>query len=192
MNISENKYNNLLGSEKIFKTISIVAGQIDQKAFVIGGYVRDQILNRTTKDIDIVTVGSGIELAKKTAEFLNSSTVKVFKNFGTAMISVGDFEVQFVGARKESYRKDSRNPIVENGTVEEDQNRRDFTINALAISLNKGNYGAFIDPFNGIKDLKEKMLKTPLDPNITFSDDPLRMMRAIRFSSQLNLSLIHI
>ena len=177
MNISENKYNNLLGSEKIFKTISSVAGQIDQKAFVIGGYVRDQILNRTTKDIDIVTVGSGIELAKKTAEVLNSSTVKVFKNFGTAMINVGDLEVQFVGARKESYRKDSRNPIVENGTVEEDQNRRDFTINALAISLNKGNYGAFIDPFNGIKDLKEKMLKTPLDPNITFSDDPI-IMRA--------------
>ena len=189
MNISENKYNNLLGSEKIFKTISSVAGQIDQKAFVIGGYVRDQILNRTTKDIDIVTVGSGIELAKKTAKVLNSSTVKVFKNFGTAMINVGDLEVQFVGARKESYRKDSRNPIVENGTVEEDQNRRDFTINALAISLNKGNYGAFIDPFNGIKDLKEKMLKTPLDPNITFSDDPLRMMRAIRFSSQLNFEI---
>ena len=162
LNISENKYNNLLGSEKIFKAISSVAGQIDQKAFVIGGYVRDQILNRTTKDIDIVTVGSGIELAKKTAEVLNSSTVKVFKNFGTAMINVGDLEVQFVGARKESYRKDSRNPIVENGTVEEDQNRRDFTINALAISLNKGNYGAFIDPFNGIKDLKEKMLKNTI------------------------------
>ena len=189
MNISENKYNNLLGSEKIFKTISSVAGQIDQKAFVIGGYVRDQILNRTTKDIDIVTIGSGIELAKKTAEVLNSSTVKVFKNFGTAMINVGELEVQFVGARKESYRKDSRNPTVENGTVEEDQNRRDFTINALAISLNKGNYGEFIDPFNGIKDLKEKRLKTPLDPNITFSDDPLRMMRAIRFSSQLDFEI---
>ena len=145
LNISENKYNNLLGSDKIFKTISSIADQIDQKAFVIGGYVRDQILNRTTKDIDIVTIGSGIELAKKTANFLNISPVKVFKNFGTAMINVGDLEVQFVGARKESYRKDSRNPIVENGTVEEDQNRRDFTINALAISLNKENYGAFID-----------------------------------------------
>ena len=189
MNISENKYHNLLGSEKIFKTISSIAGKIDQKTFVIGGYVRDQILNRTTKDIDIVTIGSGIELAKKTANFLNISPVKVFKNFGTAMINVGDLEVQFVGARKESYRKDSRNPIVENGTVEEDQNRRDFTINALAISLNKENYGAFIDPFNGIKDLKEKRLKTPLDPNITFSDDPLRMMRAIRFSSQLDFRI---
>jgi poly(A) polymerase len=189
LNISENKYHNLLGSEKIFKTISSIAGKIDQKTFVIGGYVRDQILNRNTKDIDIVTLGSGIELAKKTAEVLNSSTVKVFKNFGTAMVNVGDLEVQFVGARKESYRKDSRNPIVENGTVEEDQNRRDFTINALAISLNKGNYGAFIDPFNGIKDLKEKRLKTPLDPNITFSDDPLRMMRAIRFSSQLDFEI---
>ena len=189
MNISENKYNNLLGSEKIFKTISSVAEQIDQKVFVTGGYVRDQILNRTTKDIDIVTIGSGIELAKKTAKVLNSSTVKIFKNFGTAMINIGDLEVQFVGARKESYRKNSRNPIVENGTVEEDQNRRDFTINALAISLNKNNYGEFIDPFNGIKDLKEKRLKTPLNPNITFSDDPLRMMRAIRFSSQLDFEI---
>ena len=168
MNISENKYGDLLGSEKIFKTISNVAGKIDQQAFVIGGYVRDQILKRETKDIDIVTLGSGIELAKKTAKVLNCSPVKIFKNFGTAMINVGEIEVQFVGARKESYRKNSRNPVVEDGTIEEDQNRRDFTINALAISLNKKDYGEFIDPFNGTQDLNEKVLKTPLDPDITF------------------------
>ena len=189
MNISENKYGDLLGSEKIFKTISNVAGKIDQQAFVIGGYVRDQILKRETKDIDIVTLGSGIELAKKTAKVLNCSPVKIFKNFGTAMINVGEIEVQFVGARKESYRKNSRNPVVEDGTIEEDQNRRDFTINALAISLNKKDYGEFIDPFNGTQDLNEKVLKTPLDPDITFSDDPLRMMRAIRFSSQLDFNI---
>ena len=189
MNISENKYGDLLGSEKIFKTISNVAGKIDQQAFVIGGYVRDQILKRETKDIDIVTLGSGIELAKKTAKVLNCSPVKIFKNFGTAMINVGEIEVQFVGARKESYRKNSRNPVVEDGTIEEDQNRRDFTINALAISLNKKDYGEFIDPFNGSQDLNEKVLKTPLDPDITFSDDPLRMMRAIRFSSQLDFNI---
>ena len=189
MNISENKYGDLLGSEKIFKTISNVADKIDQQAFVIGGYVRDQILKRETKDIDIVTLGSGIELAKKTAKVLNCSPVKIFKNFGTAMINVGEIEVQFVGARKESYRKNSRNPVVEDGTIEEDQNRRDFTINALAISLNKKDYGEFIDPFNGTQDLNEKVLKTPLDPDITFSDDPLRMMRAIRFSSQLDFNI---
>ena len=189
MNISENKYGDLLGSEKIFKTISNVAGKIDQQAFVIGGYVRDQILKRETKDIDIVTLGSGIELAKKTAKVLNCSPVKIFKNFGTAMINVGEIEVQFVGARKESYRKNSRNPVVEDGTIEEDQNRRDFTIHALAISLNKKDYGEFIDPFNGTQDLNEKVLKTPLDPDITFSDDPLRMMRAIRFSSQLDFNI---
>ena len=189
MNISENKYGDLLGSEKIFKTISNVAGKIDQQAFVIGGYVRDQILKRETKDIDIVTLGSGIELAKKTAKVLNCSPVKIFKNFGTAMINVGEIEVQFVGARKESYRKNSRNPVVEDGTIEEDQNRRDFTINALAISLNKKDYGKFIDPFNGTQDLNEKVLKTPLNPDITFSDDPLRMMRAIRFSSQLDFNI---
>jgi|TARA_B110000971_G_scaffold34192_2_gene31999 poly(A) polymerase len=189
LNISENKYGDLLGSEKIFKTISNVAGKIDQQAFVIGGYVRDQILKRETKDIDIVTLGSGIELAKKTAKVLNCSPVKIFKNFGTAMINVGEIEVQFVGARKESYRKNSRNPVVEDGTIEEDQNRRDFTINALAISLNKKDYGEFIDPFNGTQDLNEKVLKTPLDPDITFSDDPLRMMRAIRFSSQLDFNI---
>jgi len=166
-----------------------VGNEIGQNAFVIGGYVRDQLLNRETKDIDIVAIGSGIDFAKKTAKKLKSSTVKVFKSFGTAMIIVDDIEVQFVGARKESYRSNSRNPKVETGTFEEDQKRRDFTINALAISLNSKDYGQLIDPFNGLNDLKNKILKTPLDPNLTFSDDPLRMMRAIRFSSQLNFKI---
>lgn len=166
-----------------------MGNEIGQNAFVIGGYVRDQLLNRETKDIDIVAIGSGIDFAKKTAKKLKSSTVKVFKSFGTAMIIVDDIEVQFVGARKESYRSNSRNPKVETGTFEEDQKRRDFTINALAISLNSKDYGQLIDPFNGLNDLKNKILKTPLDPNLTFSDDPLRMMRAIRFSSQLNFKI---
>lgn len=189
MNISENRYNNLLKSKRIFETISNVGNEIGQDAFVIGGYVRDQLLNRETKDIDIVAIGSGIDFAKKTAKKLKSSPIKVFKSFGTAMIIVDDIEVQFVGARKESYRSNSRNPKVETGTFEEDQKRRDFTINALAISLNSKDYGQLIDPFNGLNDLKNKILKTPLDPNLTFSDDPLRMMRAIRFSSQLNFKI---
>ena len=189
MNISENRYNNLLKSKRIFETISNVGNEIGQDAFVIGGYVRDQLLNRETKDIDIVAIGSGIDFAKKTAKKLKSSPIKVFKSFGTAMIIVDDIEVQFVGARKESYRSNSRNPKVETGTFEEDQKRRDFTINALAISLNSKDYGQLIDPFNGLNDLKNKILKTPLDPNLTFSDDPLRMMRAIRFSSQLDFKI---
>ena len=189
MNISENRYSNLLKSKRIFETISNVVNEIGQDAFVIGGYVRDQLLNRETKDIDIVAIGSGIDFAKKTAKKLKSSTVKVFKSFGTAMIIVDDIEVQFVGARKESYRSNSRNPKIETGTFEEDQKRRDFTINALAISLNSKDYGQLIDPFNGLNDLKNKILKTPLDPDLTFSDDPLRMMRAIRFSSQLNFKI---
>lgn len=166
-----------------------MGNEIGQDAFVIGGYVRDQLLNRETKDIDIVAIGSGIDFAKKTAKKLKSSPVKIFKSFGTAMIIVDDIEVQFVGARKESYRSNSRNPKVEIGTFEEDQKRRDFTINALAISLNSKDYGRLIDPFNGLNDLKNKILKTPLDPNLTFSDDPLRMMRAIRFSSQLDFKI---
>ena len=189
MNISENRYSNLLKSKRIFETISNVGNEIGQDAFVIGGYVRDQLLNRETKDIDIVAIGSGIDFAKKTAKKLKSSPVKIFKSFGTAMIIVDDIEVQFVGARKESYRSNSRNPKVEIGTFEEDQKRRDFTINALAISLNSKDYGQLIDPFNGLNDLKNKILKTPLDPNLTFSDDPLRMMRAIRFSSQLDFKI---
>jgi poly(A) polymerase len=178
-----------LKSKRIFETISNVVNEIGQDAFVIGGYVRDQLLNRETKDIDIVAIGSGIDFAKKTAKKLKSSPIKVFKSFGTAMIIVDDIEVQFVGARKESYRSNSRNPKIETGTFEEDQKRRDFTINALAISLNSKDYGQLIDPFNGLNDLKNKILKTPLDPDLTFSDDPLRMMRAIRFSSQLNFKI---
>ena len=189
MNISGNSYIDFLKPSIIFKTISKIADQIDQPVFVIGGFVRDHILKKETKDIDIVTLGSGIDLANKVSKELNSSPVKIFKNFGTAMILVNDIEIQFVGARKESYRNDSRNPIVENGTIKEDQNRRDFTVNALAISLNKKSYGEFIDPFNGLIDLKNKVLKTPLNPDITFSDDPLRMMRAIRFCSQLDFKI---
>ena len=189
LNTSGNSYIDLLNPPTIFKTISKIADQLNQPVFVIGGFVRDQILKRETKDIDIVTLGSGIDLAKKISKELDSSPVKIFKNFGTAMILVDDIEIQFVGARKESYKSDSRNPIVENGTIEEDQNRRDFTVNALAISLNKNSFGEFIDPFNGLIDLKNKVLKTPLDPDITFSDDPLRMMRAIRFCSQLDFKI---
>ena len=189
MNTSGNSYSDLLNPPTIFKTISKIADQLNQPVFVIGGFVRDQILKRETKDIDIVTLGSGIDLAKKISKELDSSPVKIFKNFGTAMILVDDIEIQFVGARKESYKSDSRNPIVENGTIEEDQNRRDFTVNSLAISLNKSSFGEFIDPFNGLIDLKNKVLKTPLDPDITFSDDPLRMMRAIRFCSQLDFKI---
>ncbi len=189
LNTSGNSYSDLLNPPTIFKTISKIADQLNQPVFVIGGFVRDQILKRETKDIDIVTLGSGIDLAKKISKELDSSPVKIFKNFGTAMILVDDIEIQFVGARKESYKSDSRNPVVENGTIEEDQNRRDFTVNALAISLNKSSFGEFIDPFNGLIDLKNKVLKTPLDPDITFSDDPLRMMRAIRFCSQLDFKI---
>lgn len=175
----------------IFKTIS---GLIEnEKVFVIGGFVRDLLLERPCKDIDIVIEGSGIELANRVAEKVKASQVSVFKNFGTAMIKLDDgYEIEFVGARKESYNRDSRKPIVEDGTIEEDQNRRDFRINAMAISLSPSNYGELIDPFNGLQDLKEKLIRTPLEPGITYSDDPLRMMRAIRFASQLNFSVHHI
>ena len=189
MNTLEDKHIQFLKPNSIFRTISYIADQMNQEAYVIGGFVRDQILKRKTKDIDIVTLGSGIELAKKITNELSTSSVKVFKNFGTAMIMVNDLEIQFVGARKESYRSDSRNPIVENGTIGEDQNRRDFTINALAISLNNSTYGDFTDPFGGLNDLNNQLLKTPLNPVITFKDDPLRMMRAIRFASQLNFHI---
>ncbi|MTI22573.1 HD domain-containing protein [Fulvivirga sp. RKSG066] len=174
-----------LNDISIFKTVASCAQKLDLESYVVGGYVRDLVLKRSSKDIDFVCVGSGIALATEVSKALNSAKLSVFKNFGTAMVKHKDWELEFVGARKESYRKDSRKPIVEDGTLEDDQNRRDFTINAMAISLQAHNYGAVIDPFNGLKDLKRKTIRTPLDPSITFSDDPLRMMRAVRFASQL-------
>ncbi len=175
---------------KIFDIIHQAAASIHVDAYVIGGYVRDLILERESKDIDIVAIGSGIDLANEVAKKIGGKThVNVFKNFGTAMLNYKGFEIEFVGARKESYNRDSRKPIVEDGTLEDDQNRRDFTINALAISLNDGNYGDLKDPFGGIKDISLKRITTPLDPDITYSDDPLRMMRAIRFASQLNFEI---
>jgi len=177
-------------NNKIFRSISEVAGQMQQKTYVIGGYVRDIFLQRPSKDIDIVTLGSGIALAEQVAGYMKiRSKVTVFKNFGTAQLKYRNFDIEFVGARKESYRSDSRKPIVEDGTLEDDQNRRDFTINALAFGLNKDNYGQLIDPFNGLKDIKNRIIRTPLDPSVTFSDDPLRMMRAIRFSAQLGFEI---
>ncbi|UII30315.1 CCA tRNA nucleotidyltransferase [Fulvivirga ulvae] len=173
----------------IFKIVSEAAGELQVETYVIGGFVRDILLKRPSKDIDFVCVGSGIALAKTVAARLGNARVNVFKNFGTAMISYRDWELEFVGARKESYRKESRKPIVEDGTLEDDQNRRDFTINALAIGLSEHNFGKLIDPFGGLKDLKRKTLRTPLDPDVTFSDDPLRMMRAIRFATQLNFDV---
>lgn len=175
----------------IFKIIEQASQELNLESYVIGGYVRDFILGRDfKKDIDVVALGSGIDLALKVSELIpNKPKVQVFKNYGTAMLRYKDMDIEFVGARKESYLQESRNPIVENGTLEDDQNRRDFTINALAISLNKNNYGALIDPFNGLEDLNNKCIKTPLNPDITYSDDPLRMMRAIRFATQLNFKI---
>lgn len=175
----------------VFDTISAAAANSNVSCYVIGGYVRDYLLKRgAAKDIDIVAVGSGIALAKEVASLLPGTTkVQYFKNFGTAMIKTPEIELEFVGARKESYQRDSRKPIVEDGSLQDDQNRRDFTINAMAFSLNKENFGELLDPFNGISDLKNKIIRTPLDPDITYSDDPLRMMRAIRFATQLNFEI---
>lgn len=174
----------------VFKTISGVADENGRECYVIGGFVRDIFLHRPSKDIDIVVVGSGIELAEKVAvELGKKAKLTVFKNFGTAQIKFKDIEIEFVGARKESYTRNSRKPVVEDGTLEDDQNRRDFTINALALCLNKNRFGELVDPFNGMIDLENFVLRTPLDPDITFSDDPLRMMRGIRFSAQLRFFL---
>jgi poly(A) polymerase len=176
--------------KEIFKLLSEAAQELGYPTYIIGGYVRDRLLKRPSKDMDVVCVGSGIELAQKLASKLKPRPkVVVFKRFGTAMLNFKRLEVEFVGARKESYRKESRKPAVEDGTLEDDQNRRDFTINAMGISLNEGSYGALVDPFGGVGHLEEKLIKTPLDPNVTFSDDPLRMMRAIRFATQLNFSI---
>ena len=176
--------------DPLFKLISDIAIANNTEAYVIGGYVRDLIMERPSNDVDIVVLGSGIDFADKVANAIGKSVkVTVFKNFGTAMLHHNNYEIEFVGARKESYRKNSRKPIVENGTLEDDQNRRDFTINALAIGLGKKDHGKLTDPFNGIEDIKNRIIRTPLDPFVTFSDDPLRMMRAIRFSAQLNFTI---
>jgi len=170
----------------LFKKIGAAADKLQMPCFLIGGFVRDKLIHRASKDADIVCVGDGILLAQEVAQLLHPKpNVHFFKTFGTAQIKVNDFDIEFVGARKESYQESSRKPMVENGTIEDDQNRRDFTINALAIGLNKSNFGNLIDPFDGLLDLESKILRTPLNPDITFSDDPLRMMRCIRFASQL-------
>jgi len=176
---------------KIFNVISEAARELNIEAYVVGGYVRDLLLERDCKDIDFVCVGSGIELAERAAQKIDPRlVVTVFKNFGTAHFRWYDLDLEFVGARKESYQRDSRKPIVEEGTLQDDQNRRDFTINALALSLNKNSFGELLDPFNGLQDLENKIIRTPLEPDVTFSDDPLRMMRAIRFATQLDFTIL--
>jgi poly(A) polymerase len=180
---------NICRNDHIFDVVHETAVEMEAEAYVIGGYVRDLILERTSKDIDIVVVGSGIQLAKKVGQKLGNKKVAVFKNFGTAQLRYKDKEIEFVGARKESYRRDSRKPIVEDGSLEDDQKRRDFTINALAIGLGKDNLNQWVDPFNGMEDLRNKIIRTPLAPDQTFSDDPLRMMRAIRFATQLDFTI---
>lgn len=185
-----NNYKQAL-TNNIFKVISLAATELELECYVIGGFVRDYILQRGEhKDIDIVAVGSGIELAQKVSELLSHKPkVQIFKNYGTAMLRAYNMEVEFVGARKESYSEDSRNPDVKSGSLEDDQNRRDFTINALALSLNEDTYGNLLDPFNGLQDLSAGVIRTPLDPDITYSDDPLRMLRAVRFASQLQFRI---
>jgi poly(A) polymerase len=173
----------------VFKVASEIVTEQNLEAYVIGGYVRDLILNRPSKDIDIVVIGNGLDLAKACAEKLRVKKVSLFENFGTAQFVYKDLDVEFVGARKESYRKDSRKPIVEDGTLKDDQDRRDFTINALALSLHKENFGELIDPFNGVEDLENQIIRTPLEPSRTYSDDPLRMMRAVRFATQLDFRI---
>lgn len=175
----------------IFKIISKSARELNLESYVIGGYVRDFILKRGThKDIDVVAIGSGIELARQVSKNLpDIPKVQIFKTYGTAMLRFEDLEIEFVGARRESYSEDSRNPVVENGTLEDDQRRRDFTINALAFNLSEDAFGELLDPFNGVSDINKKIIRTPLNPDITYSDDPLRMLRAIRFASQLGFEI---
>lgn len=173
----------------LFRTLGKIADAQGKRVFAIGGFTRDILLGRPCKDIDIVVEGSGIELAEEAADVLKAGRVSVFRNFGTAMFRLGDLEVEFVGARKESYERGSRKPIVENGTIEDDQRRRDFTINALALSLNRATFGDLVDPFGGVNDLRNKRIRTPLDPDITYSDDPLRMLRAVRFAAQLGFKI---
>ncbi len=176
--------------KQIFRLISRAADEMKVECYVIGGYVRDFFLLRPSNDIDVVAIGKGVELAELVASKLGRNTsLTVFKNFGTAQIKHNEYEIEFVGARKESYRSDSRKPVVEDGSMEDDQKRRDFTINAMAFSLNEEHFGAFLDPFNGLQDLEDLIIRTPLDPDITFSDDPLRMMRAVRFASQLGFDI---
>ena len=173
----------------VFKIVTEIADEKGLECYVIGGFVRDLILRRPSKDIDIVVVGSGLDLARKVSKYLGNIKVHEFKNFGTAMLHYKGSEIEFVGARKESYQHDSRKPVVESGTLNDDQRRRDFTINSLALSLNNSTYGELTDPFNGLQDLNDGIIRTPLDPDITYSDDPLRMMRAIRFAAQLNFEI---
>jgi len=177
-------------NDKLFKTISNCADQLGLDCYVIGGFVRDYFLKRESKDVDIVVVGSGIEMAKLVSKALKiTSEIKIFKTYGTAMLQYSNFEIEFVGARKESYSAKSRNPKIFKGTLKDDIKRRDFTINSLAISLNKKDYGTLIDQYNGLDDIESKIIKTPLDPNVTFNDDPLRMLRAIRFASNLKFDI---
>lgn len=187
---TQNDFSKILNDE-LFQVLKTTVKEVSVEAFIIGGFVRDAILGRKQKkDIDIVALGSGIDLAKALQKKLpEAKPVQIFKTYGTAMIHWKGIDLEFVGARKESYSPESRNPMVTPGSLTDDQNRRDFTINALAISLNDGNYGAFIDPFNGLQDLENKILRTPLDPDVTYSDDPLRMLRAIRFANQLNFNI---
>ncbi len=176
--------------QEIIHTIAEAAAEMNRPAYIVGGWVRDILLGRPGKDIDVVVAGSGIELASRVAEKTDKKgRFQVFKNFGTAMLRYRSWEIEFVGARKESYRADSRKPVVEDGSLDDDMRRRDFTINAMAVSLNKKDFGTLLDPFQGIRDLEEKMIRTPLDPDITYSDDPLRMMRAIRFATQLHFEI---
>jgi poly(A) polymerase len=182
---------NLQLTHPIFPILSEIVTANDLQCYVIGGYVRDLLLERTSKDIDIVVVGSGIDLAKAVAKRLGrKGKIAVYRNFGTAMLRYDDLELEFVGARKESYRSDSRKPVVEDGTLEDDLNRRDFTINAMGISLHKNSYGELLDLFGGVNDLRNRIIRTPMDPDVTYSDDPLRMMRAIRFSTQLDFTIV--